>query len=397
MLGLVKFNRHKELLWFHFKDRVPARACCRECIMKVVVVGSGIVGLSTAHALVEAGCDVTVCDAQAIPNPASASYDRSRMMRLQYGPQRGYAHLARRALMSWMELERALGVQLYRPTGVCVWSATAEVWTSATRGALDDAGIVHGEASLDAHAGRIFDHSALGHGVHTREGGVLLADRAVTALATAAERKGVRLQPGNVVTDVDAEQGLVRTASGGVVEADAVVVAVGAWTPKLLPCFIDKLKPIRSIVIYVTPPEELASLWATAPCTMIETRESMLYALPPVPEAPLKLAGTANLRQADPDRPEPVSPEESQAVLGAFRPYLPNIEHYRVIGTAMGHYADPPDKTFIVEMVGRSIVISGCGGRMFKFGPLLGMEVAAVLTGRAAATTLDHWSRPFAL
>lgn len=57
--------------------------------MKVVVVGGGVVGLSTAHALLEAGCDVTVFDAQAIPNPASASYDRSRMMRLQYGIAEG--------------------------------------------------------------------------------------------------------------------------------------------------------------------------------------------------------------------------------------------------------------------------------------------------------------------
>jgi sarcosine oxidase len=369
----------------------------KERIVKVVVVGGGVVGLSTAHALLEAGCDVTVCDARAIPNPGSASYDRSRMMRLQYGSQRGYAHLAGRALMSWMELQRTLGVELYRPTGVCVWSATAEAWTSATPGALNDAGIVHGEASLDAHAGRVFDHSALGRGVYTRDGGVLLADRVVTALAAVATRKGARLQPGDAVSDVDAERGLVWMASGGVIAADALVVAVGAWTSKLLPRFVGKLKPIRSIAVYVTPPEELAAEWAAAPCTMIETRESMLYALPPISEAPLKLAGTANLRQADPDRPEPVSPKEAKAVLEAFRPYLPNIEHYRVIGTAMAHYADPPDKTFIVERQGRSIIISGCGGRMFKFAPLLGIEVAAVLKGRAAATTLDHWSRPSAL
>jgi sarcosine oxidase len=296
-----------------------------------------------------------------------------------------------------MELERTLGVRLYRPTGVCVWSATTEAWTSATAGALGDAGIVHEEACLDAHAGRVFDHSALGHGVHTREGGVLLADRVVTALATAATGKGGRLQPGSAVSDVDAERGLVRTADGRIVEADAVVVAVGAWTSKLLPRFVGRVAPIRSIVVYVMPPGELAADWAAAPCTMIETRESMLYALPPVPEAPLKLAGTANLRQGDPDHPDSVSPQEAQAVLEAFRPYLPNIERYRIVGTAMGCYADPPDKTFIVERQGRSVIVSGCGGRMFKFGPLLGVEIAAVLTGEAPATTLDHWSSPLAL
>jgi sarcosine oxidase len=363
--------------------------------VKVIVVGGGIVGLSTAHALVEAGCDVTVFDAQAIPNPASASYDRSRMMRLQYGPQRGYAHLARRALTPWTDLERTLGVPLYRPTGVCVWSATAGAWTSATRGALADAGIACEEARLDAHAGRLFDPSALHHGVHVQDGGVLLADRAVTELAAAAGRKGARLRPGLAVSDIDAERGIVRTASG-IVEADAAVIAVGAWTPKLLPRFARRVTPIRSIVAYVMPPDELAADWASAPCTMIETRESMLYALPPVPEAPLKLAGTGNLRPADPDRPEPVSPSEAQAVLEAFRPYLPNIERYRIVGTAMGCYADPPDKTFIVERHGRAVIVSGCGGRMFKFGPLLGREIAAVLTGAAPAATLDHWSKPLA-
>ena len=64
----------------------------------------------------------------------------------------------------------------------------------------------------------------LHHGVHAQDGGVLLADRAVTALATAAARKGARLQPGLAASDVDAERGIVRTANG-IVEADAVVVA----------------------------------------------------------------------------------------------------------------------------------------------------------------------------
>jgi sarcosine oxidase len=362
--------------------------------MKIVIVGGGVIGLSAAHALVEAGCDVTVFDAQDIPNPASASYDRSRMMRLQYGPQSGYARLAQRALRSWMELQKALDVQLYRPTGVCLWSATAGAWTAATPAALGDAGVAYREASPEADAGHFINRTTLGRGICIREGGVLLADRVVAALATAAAGKGAMLRPRTPVSAVDTERGIVRTSAGDVTEGDAVIVATGAWTATLFPDFVKRLTPIRSIAIYVTPPAEIAADWAAAPCTMIETRESMLYALPPVPEAPLKLAGTANLRQADPSRPEPVLPEEAQAVLEAFRPYLPNIERYRIIGTSMGHYADPPDKTFIVERQSRAVIVSGCGGRMFKFAPLLAAEIAAVLTNAAAANTLDHWTKP---
>src|SRR5262245_37331354 len=210
------------------------------------------------------------------------------MMRLQYGPQSGYAHLAHRALKSWVELEQALETRLYRPTGVCVWSATAESWTTATSAALANVGIEYQAASLDDHAGRVLNRSALGHGVYTQEGGVLLADRAVIALAAVAARKGARLRPRTPVIDIDTGRALVRTADGAVTAADAVVVAVGAWTPKLLLRFVDRVTPVRSIVAYVTPPEDLAADWAAAPCTMIETRESMLYALPPVAEAPLK-------------------------------------------------------------------------------------------------------------
>jgi hypothetical protein len=120
-----------------------------------------------------------VFDAYDIPSRASASYDRSRMMRLQYGPQSGYARLVHRALKSWMELEQVLETRLYCPSGVCVWSATAESWTAATSAALADVGIEYREATFDAHTGRILNRSALGRGVYTQEGGVLLADRAL--------------------------------------------------------------------------------------------------------------------------------------------------------------------------------------------------------------------------
>jgi glycine/D-amino acid oxidase-like deaminating enzyme len=365
--------------------------------MKVAIIGGGVIGLATAYALVEAGCDVILMDKQEIPNPGSASYDLSRMIRLQYGPQTGYARLARRALTSWKKLQDELGIQLYHPTGVCVWPATASAWSVATHNALGRAGVVYHKVAPKIDAGRFIEHARLGDGIWTREGGVLLAKAVVAALAADVARKGALLRPGTEAASVDPGQGTVTTTTGEVIQGDAVIVAAGAWTSNLFPDFVGRLTPIRSIAVYVTPPPGFASDWDAAPCTMIETRESMLYALPPVPGAPLKLAGTANLRPADPDDPEPVSPQEARAVLEAFRPYLRDVDGYDIIGTAMGHYADPPDKTFIIERRDRVIIVSGCGGRMFKFAPLLGEEIAAVLTGAVAPGELAHWSMPSAL
>jgi len=364
--------------------------------VKVVIVGGGVIGLASAYALVQAGADVTVLDAQDIPNPGSASCDLSRMMRLQYGPQSGYARLAKQALTSWHKLQHSLGVQLYHTTGVCVWPGTASTWSEATRRALRDAGLPYRVVSPKVKAGRVVAHTVL-DGIWTEEGGVLLANRVVANLAAATVRKGAQLRPKTEATAVYPALGIVKTRAGEVIQGDAVIIAAGAWTANLLPDLARRLTTIRSIAVYAAPPAELAADWAAAPCTMIETSESMLYALPPVPGAPLKLAGTANLRPGDPSRPEPVSSEEARAVLEAFRPYLRNIDEYKIIGTSMGYYADPSDKTFIVERRDRIMIVSGCGGRMFKFAPLLGEEIAAVLTSAAPASQLDHWTRPLAV
>jgi glycine/D-amino acid oxidase-like deaminating enzyme len=143
--------------------------------VKVTIVGGGVVGLAAAYSLLDAGCDIVLMEARGIPNPSSASYDLSRMMRVQYGPESGYAQLAKRALTSWAKLENALGTRLYRPTGVCVWPATSGVWTEATRRAFGQAGLSYRDVSRKTETTCLFEDTALGDGISTQEGGVLLA------------------------------------------------------------------------------------------------------------------------------------------------------------------------------------------------------------------------------
>lgn len=73
----------------------------------VVIVGAGIVGLSTAYALLKQGIrHVTVLEQYAVDHRLSTSRGMSRLLRFEYGPDIFYSQLVRLALIRWQELER---------------------------------------------------------------------------------------------------------------------------------------------------------------------------------------------------------------------------------------------------------------------------------------------------
>lgn len=51
--------------------------------MHIIIVGSGIVGLSIARSALDSGHTVTVLEQRQIPHPNSASYDEHRLIRFQ--------------------------------------------------------------------------------------------------------------------------------------------------------------------------------------------------------------------------------------------------------------------------------------------------------------------------
>ena len=72
--------------------------------MKVIVVGAGIAGLSTAWSLTKAGHAVTLVEQGGIPNPLSASGDHHRIIRRAYQAETGYGALITEAYEAWDEL-----------------------------------------------------------------------------------------------------------------------------------------------------------------------------------------------------------------------------------------------------------------------------------------------------
>src|SRR3546814_7009531 len=74
-------------------------------MLKVIVVGGGIVGLSTAWALRRHGAEVTVVEQGPLPNPLGSSVDQHRLIRYAYGAQAGYTRMVREAFHAWERSE----------------------------------------------------------------------------------------------------------------------------------------------------------------------------------------------------------------------------------------------------------------------------------------------------
>src|SRR5437763_1425525 len=88
---------------------------------QVIIVGAGIVGLSTAYALLTQGVKhVTVLEQEAVDHQRASSHGTSRLLRFEYGPDLFYSEMVRLSLSRWKWLERLSKQTLYTQTGLLV-------------------------------------------------------------------------------------------------------------------------------------------------------------------------------------------------------------------------------------------------------------------------------------
>src|SRR5438876_1259221 len=85
----------------------------------IVIVGAGIVGLSTAYSLLTQGIqNVTILEQEVVDHARSSSHGFSRLLRFEYGPDAFYSNMVRLSLKRWKKLEQVAARTLYTPTGL---------------------------------------------------------------------------------------------------------------------------------------------------------------------------------------------------------------------------------------------------------------------------------------
>ena len=85
---------------------------------KVVVIGAGINGATSAIELRKRGHEVVLADPGPLPHPLAASTDISKAVRAAYGADQEYTELAERSIERWRKWNQEFGAQLYHEVGV---------------------------------------------------------------------------------------------------------------------------------------------------------------------------------------------------------------------------------------------------------------------------------------
>ena len=218
----------------------------------VLIVGAGTFGTSTAYHLAQRYKDasrITVIDGSSSPPKPAASVDINRVIRTDY-PDLMYCDLASEAIHPWF-WNMELG-QSFHKTGWIMIDEEGSDLAKRIRQVFQD----RGSTQIDGVSLEDLDRRwPLLKGTETSgfqdvywnpEAGWCDAAKATASFMTAAETRGVNRITANVAelllnTDHGRVEG-VRTTDGQRFTADKVVLAVGAWTSRILSPVEDHLQ-----------------------------------------------------------------------------------------------------------------------------------------------------------
>ncbi|SHM26919.1 NAD(P)/FAD-dependent oxidoreductase [Roseibium suaedae] len=346
--------------------------------MKIIIVGAGIAGLSTAWALTRRGIEVTLLEQGPIPNPLSASGDQHRIIRRAYGAQGGYQRRIGEAYAAWDRMWDDLGARHLVDTGFLLLCRVTGDEADGMRDGLVAGGYAFEDFSAAEAEQRypFLDGGSLRYGTYSPEGGVLLCQKIAGGLRDWLKARNVDVRANTRVASVDAAAGSVCLEDGEVLSADRIVVTAGAWALGLLPALSERLTTYRTAVAYLTPPHDLQAHWEAAPVILSTGGPVEGYVIPPVAGTGLKVGAGVHKRLGEPDQNRVPEPGEGLSLRNLMAPPFSRIDEYGVADVVTCAYTFTSDEHFFLEETGKAVVVSACSGHGYKFGAVVGEKIA---------------------
>jgi glycine/D-amino acid oxidase-like deaminating enzyme len=345
--------------------------------MKVVVVGSGVFGVTGALELQRRGHHVTLFDAGTIPHPLAESTDVSKAVRMDYGDDELYASEMEKAIEAW----RAWNVEL----GQTVFHATGAMFVS--KEPFAPGGYEHASLTLLTRRGHVLERldresierrsplRGFVDGYFNPHDGWADSGLVIERLAALARRLGVEVCENAKVVAVD--PGAVVFADGARVGCDIVVVAAGGWTrdlvPEIAPCFKTMAQP----VFHVDGSGGTSVFGA-------DLAKTGWYGFP-ARDGFVKIANHGPGRAMHPDTTDRSITGEEEARLRTFlRASIPSLAERPLKTTRVCVYSDTHDEHFWIAPHpddARLVVATGGSGHAFKFATRIGEWIARAVEG----------------
>jgi sarcosine oxidase len=361
----------------------------------VAIVGLGGMGSAAAGELASRGLRVLGLEQHPPVHALGSSHGGSRAFRTAYFEDPAYVPLLLEARDAWLQLDQDAGGTVFVPSGCVVIGASDG---AAIQGSVASAEVWDLDHELlDAAELRRrfpFEPLATELGMLETNGGIIRPEAAVRANLARAEQAGADLRFGHPVTGWTAGDGgdgvQVRTA-GEMFEAGHLVLAPGAWAPRLLGSPFDRLDVQRRVQYWLRPaghvdrfrpPDFPVFAWDLG-------SDGLFYGFPAEELDGVPAVKVAIHRGIDvPCDPDTIDREVSTAEVahlrGLLRERIPALDQ-PALQTAVCMYTDTPDEHFALGPHpdhAQVTVAAGFSGHGFKFVPVIGRLVADHVTGR---------------
>ena len=370
---------------------------------KVVIVGAGIVGLSTAYALLKQGVkQVIILEQATVDHRRSTSHGLSRLLRFEYGAQKQYTQMVQLSLNRWEALEQATKRTLYTPTGLLMLGNEHDNVTRTSYQVLRESGFPIKTLSRQECIAQFpqFNTERYDLFTYNANGGILHASTCLKLLREMILEMGGIIHEQQRVSEITHESQnypiRVHLSEGDTLLADRVVLATGPWVHQLLGELRLPIRLTRQYVLYFANLPVSSFKRHTFPAFMVDD----LYGLPIhstcAGHGPSWFKGTSHAfgNTVDPDEMPHVDEQVIAQIAKKLRRLIPRLEQAELAQVDSCIYDVSPDEGFIIDHLPddpRIVFATGLTGHGFKFGPLLGELLSSLVRETHPPVEMDQF------
>ena len=365
----------------------------------VVILGLGGMGSAAAAHAAARGMRVLGLERFGPAHAFGSSHGRTRIIRQAYFESPAYVPLLRRAYELWDALAHRTGTTLRAQTGglfigrpetpiVAGTIASALQWQLAHR--------VYDARELRRQFPAVMPRDDE-IGVYEAVAGAVFPEAGVQAHLDVAAAEGAELHFGVEATSWDAgDEGVhVTLADGTRIDAERLAICAGPWFARAAPGIGIPLEVERNVQFWFAPrdreavsPERLP-IWGSQ-----RDGGRMVYGFPDFGEG-AKVAQHGSGVTADPDALDRIVGEDEIAFAHSALESVVPAAAGPFLRAAACMYTNTPDEHFVIgphPRAARVVLAGGFSGHGYKFAPVIGQIVAALLANDDPGFSLELFS-----